>query len=63
MRRRVNTQQQTTIMALCFVQSGSKAIFSPVPPLLTWEVTQKKMPWNIVLLLGGGFALAKGSEV
>uniref|UniRef100_A0A672Y5S2 Solute carrier family 13 member 5a n=1 Tax=Sphaeramia orbicularis TaxID=375764 RepID=A0A672Y5S2_9TELE len=34
----------------------------PAPPLLTWQVTQKKMPWNIVLLLGGGFALAKGSE-
>uniref|UniRef100_A0A4W4DR08 Solute carrier family 13 member 5b n=1 Tax=Electrophorus electricus TaxID=8005 RepID=A0A4W4DR08_ELEEL len=30
--------------------------------LLTWKVAQKKMPWNIVLLLGGGFALAKGSE-
>uniref|UniRef100_A0A3Q4HM43 Solute carrier family 13 member 5a n=1 Tax=Neolamprologus brichardi TaxID=32507 RepID=A0A3Q4HM43_NEOBR len=34
----------------------------PAPSLLTWQVTQKKMPWNIVLLLGGGFALAKGSE-
>lgn len=36
---------------------------SPTPALLTWSVTQKKMPWSIVLLLGGGFALAKGSEV
>ncbi|XP_029924314.1 solute carrier family 13 member 5a [Myripristis murdjan] len=35
----------------------------PAPPLLTWQVTQRKMPWNIVLLLGGGFALARGSEV
>ncbi|XP_012711687.2 solute carrier family 13 member 5 [Fundulus heteroclitus] len=34
----------------------------PAPPLLTWQVTQQKMPWNIVFLLGGGFALAKGSE-
>ncbi|XP_026184510.1 solute carrier family 13 member 5a [Mastacembelus armatus] len=34
----------------------------PAPPLLTWQVTQKKMPWNIILLLGGGLALAKGSE-
>ncbi|XP_060941223.1 Na(+)/citrate cotransporter-like [Limanda limanda] len=34
----------------------------PAPPLLTWEVTQQKMPWSIILLLGGGFALAKGSE-
>ncbi|KAJ8267216.1 hypothetical protein GJAV_G00139880, partial [Gymnothorax javanicus] len=31
--------------------------------LLTWRVVQKKLPWNIVLLLGGGFALARGSEV
>uniref|UniRef100_A0A673GU50 Solute carrier family 13 member 5-like n=1 Tax=Sinocyclocheilus rhinocerous TaxID=307959 RepID=A0A673GU50_9TELE len=32
------------------------------PALLSWKVAQKKLPWNIVLLLGGGFALAKGSE-
>ncbi|MBN3278813.1 S13A5 protein, partial [Polyodon spathula] len=36
---------------------------SPWAPLLSWEVVHKKMPWSIVLLLGGGFALAKGSEV
>uniref|UniRef100_A0A8C5DW08 Solute carrier family 13 member 5-like n=1 Tax=Gouania willdenowi TaxID=441366 RepID=A0A8C5DW08_GOUWI len=36
---------------------------APTPPLLTWKVAQKKLPWGIVLLLGGGFALAKGSEV
>lgn len=35
----------------------------PTPPLLTWKVAQKKLPWGIVLLLGGGFALAKGSDV
>uniref|UniRef100_A0A3B3BDV9 Solute carrier family 13 member 5b n=1 Tax=Oryzias melastigma TaxID=30732 RepID=A0A3B3BDV9_ORYME len=33
------------------------------PRLLTWKVAQKKLPWGIILLLGGGFALAKGSEV
>ncbi|XP_060929334.1 solute carrier family 13 member 2-like [Limanda limanda] len=32
-------------------------------PLLTWDVVHEKMPWNILLLLGGGFALAHGSEV
>ncbi|KAK9537029.1 hypothetical protein VZT92_006767 [Zoarces viviparus] len=42
--------------------SESQASRGPAPALLTWQVTQKKMPWNIVLLLGGGFALAKGSE-
>ncbi|XP_075905795.1 solute carrier family 13 member 2-like isoform X2 [Nelusetta ayraudi] len=34
---------------------------APVP-LLNWEIVHEKMPWNILLLLGGGFALAHGSE-
>ncbi|XP_055052612.2 Na(+)/citrate cotransporter [Misgurnus anguillicaudatus] len=44
--------------------SETDAQLSTVPSsaLLTWNVAQKKLPWNIVLLLGGGFALAKGSE-
>ncbi|XP_037350001.1 solute carrier family 13 member 2 [Talpa occidentalis] len=32
------------------------------PALLDWKTVNEKMPWNIVFLLGGGFALAKGSE-
>ncbi|KAL0994350.1 hypothetical protein UPYG_G00120970 [Umbra pygmaea] len=36
---------------------------SPTAALLMWSVMQRKMHWSIVLLLGGGFALAKGSEV
>lgn len=42
--------------------SERKAPFYP-PALLTWKVIQEKVPWGIVLLLGGGFALAKGCEV
>nr|XP_057942814.1 solute carrier family 13 member 2-like isoform X2 [Doryrhamphus excisus] len=39
-----------------------KAIKAPAT-LLNWQVVHKRMPWNIVLLLGGGYALATGSEV
>ncbi|XP_075761021.1 Na(+)/citrate cotransporter-like isoform X4 [Pelodiscus sinensis] len=39
----------------------SEEPFFPAP-LLDWKVVQKKLPWNIVLLLGGGFALASGSD-
>ncbi|XP_063104317.1 Na(+)/dicarboxylate cotransporter 3 isoform X7 [Cavia porcellus] len=31
-------------------------------PLLTWQKAQDTVPWNIILLLGGGFAMAKGCE-
>lgn len=31
-------------------------------PLLTWKHAQQKMHWGLVLLLGGGFALAEGSQ-
>ncbi|NXB21021.1 S13A2 protein, partial [Rhagologus leucostigma] len=43
-------------------QTGGRARFRAPPPLLDWKAVQEKMPWNIVFLLGGGFALAKGSE-
>ncbi|KAJ8280802.1 hypothetical protein GJAV_G00059140 [Gymnothorax javanicus] len=42
--------------------SGSSASTAS-PALLTWKVVQDKLPWNIILLLGGGFALARGSDV
>uniref|UniRef100_A0A8C7SK47 Solute carrier family 13 member 5a n=1 Tax=Oncorhynchus mykiss TaxID=8022 RepID=A0A8C7SK47_ONCMY len=51
---------------LCFWRTQSfdtEPHRGPTPALLTWQVAQRKMPWSIVLLLGGGFALAKGSEV
>lgn len=31
--------------------------------MLTWKKAQDMVPWNIILLLGGGFAMAKGCEV
>lgn len=34
----------------------------PSPPLVTWKVVQQKLPWGLIFLLGGAFALAEGSE-
>ncbi|XP_076452387.1 Na(+)/citrate cotransporter-like isoform X2 [Babylonia areolata] len=31
-------------------------------PLLTWEQVHRKLPWGVILLLGGGFALANACK-
>ncbi|XP_015684762.1 solute carrier family 13 member 2-like, partial [Protobothrops mucrosquamatus] len=41
---------------------GSPGRIRAPPALLDWTTVNRNMPWNIVILLGGGFALAKGSE-
>ncbi|NXI91683.1 S13A2 protein, partial [Psophia crepitans] len=43
-------------------KTGSKSKIQAPSALLDWKVVHQKMPWNILFLLGGGFALAKGSE-
>ena len=32
-------------------------------PILNWQVTNQKVPWGVLVLLGGGFALADASQV
>ena len=32
------------------------------PALISWSIVEKKMPWGVILLFGGGFALAAGSD-
>uniref|UniRef100_UPI0037E8DE69 Na(+)/dicarboxylate cotransporter 3 n=1 Tax=Semicossyphus pulcher TaxID=241346 RepID=UPI0037E8DE69 len=39
-----------------------QAANTPFVPLLSWKKAQDSVPWNIILLLGGGFAMAKGCE-
>eukprot|EP00794_Sanderia_malayensis_P014378 gene14378-15876_t len=41
---------------------GGKQTGKPHKTILEWKETQLKFPWNITILLGSGFALAKACE-
>uniref|UniRef100_A0A8C3EGF3 Solute carrier family 13 member 1 n=1 Tax=Corvus moneduloides TaxID=1196302 RepID=A0A8C3EGF3_CORMO len=42
--------------------NGENTVFGYMP-LITWKEFQSCMPWEIAILVGGGFALADGCEV
>ncbi|NWW35344.1 S13A1 protein, partial [Panurus biarmicus] len=42
--------------------NGENTVFGYIP-LITWKEFQSCMPWEIAILVGGGFALADGCEV
>lgn len=35
---------------------------APTPSLITWKYINQKLPWSLIFLLGGGFALARGGR-
>lgn len=39
-----------------------KASNTEIKPLLTWKRAEETIPWSIILLLGGGFSMAKACE-
>lgn len=45
-----------------FSSDESKRPKQPSPALITWKVIQQKLPWGLIFLLGGGFALAEASK-
>lgn len=45
-----------------FSKDETKRPKTPSPALLTWKIVQQKLPWGLIFLLGGGFALAEGSK-
>lgn len=58
---KINSSKDLNFFLHLFVLLGAPA--EAPSPLLSWDIVHEKMPWNILLLLGGGFALAHGSEV
>ncbi|XP_026644399.1 solute carrier family 13 member 4 isoform X1 [Microtus ochrogaster] len=49
----------------CFGKKRDGASQEPtqgIEPIITWKDFQKTMPWEIVILVGGGYALASGSK-
>jgi len=43
---------------LLFVLPGNKTAEGTRPRLLTWTVAERNVPWGMLLLFGGGFAMA-----
>ncbi|XP_028276480.1 solute carrier family 13 member 4 [Parambassis ranga] len=42
---------------------NSEIYADPLAPMITWKDFQRLMPWEIVILVGGGYALAAGCKV
>ncbi|KAK3738701.1 hypothetical protein RRG08_000793 [Elysia crispata] len=47
---------------ICCFRKPERAGEPVYTPILVWEQVHRKLPWGVIILLGGGFALAKGVE-
>ncbi|XP_028810995.1 solute carrier family 13 member 4 [Denticeps clupeoides] len=45
------------------VEDDEESEEDPLAPMITWKDFQRLMPWEIVILVGGGYALAAGCKV
>ena len=48
---------------LCLLTFSDGPQTGPVPGLVDWEIIHKKMPWGVLVLIGGSFALADAAKV
>merc|ERR1719166_638632 len=50
------------IVALTFMLPREFSLEKSSPALLDWVTVEKRLPWGVILLLGGGFALADATK-
>lgn len=46
-----------------FLQVSESSDKPKYHPILTWKNTVNRIPWGVIVLLGGGFALASATSV
>ncbi|XP_076452263.1 Na(+)/citrate cotransporter-like [Babylonia areolata] len=47
----------------CCRGEGKQRSYTSSPSILQWAPLSRKLPWGVLLLLGGGFALAQATQV
>ncbi|KAF2367015.1 Solute carrier family 13 [Trinorchestia longiramus] len=60
------TPALVAVVLLFVIPADPPALLSgkhnPNGGLLTWKAVQERLPWQVPLIMGGGFALAKGAQ-
>ncbi|XP_034433738.1 solute carrier family 13 member 4 isoform X2 [Hippoglossus hippoglossus] len=62
-RRPFSSSSSSSSSTSCCRNTVDDSDSDPLAPMITWKDFQRLMPWEIVILVGGGYALAAGCKV